>query len=182
MAKVYAPNRTYGGVTAGVRFHNGVGETDNPGALSYLSRVGYGIDGPPPAPPGRQIVDARSATTVVVGTPLRDAAVDPRPSDFMPPANAGEADPHGPLVVSPQIHASNTGPIVAGGVRVDEPAIQEANQAAADEGDTTAPAAIARPRSGATKAQWVEYAVEQGIAREEAEDLSIAQIRERIAE
>jgi hypothetical protein len=36
------------------------------------------------------------------GTPIRDAAVDPRPGDHHPPVNAGLADPHGPLVVSVQ--------------------------------------------------------------------------------
>lgn len=35
------------------------------------------------------------------GTPLRDGAVDPRPDDYLGPSNAGEADPHGPLVVNP---------------------------------------------------------------------------------
>lgn len=43
---------------------------------------------------------------IQVGTPLRDAAVDPRPGDFLPPTNAGEpgpeGNPHGPSVVSLQ--------------------------------------------------------------------------------
>lgn len=33
-----------------------------------------------------------------IGAPIRDAAVDPRPEDFIAPVNAGEADPHGPSV------------------------------------------------------------------------------------
>ena len=45
--------------------------------------------------------------TVQIGTPLRDAAVDPRPSDFLAPTNAGKpgpaGNPHGPNVVSPEI-------------------------------------------------------------------------------
>ena len=40
-----------------------------------------------------------------LGTPLRDAAVDPRPGDHLPPTNAGEpgpfGNPHGPTVVAP---------------------------------------------------------------------------------
>jgi hypothetical protein len=36
-----------------------------------------------------------------VGAPARDAAVDPRPGDFRPPVNAGEANPHGPEVYAP---------------------------------------------------------------------------------
>jgi hypothetical protein len=43
---------------------------------------------------------------VRLGGALRDAAVDPRKSDFLPPVNAGmpgaEGNPHGPHVVSLQ--------------------------------------------------------------------------------
>ena len=35
---------------------------------------------------------------VQIGTPLRDASVDPQPDDYVVPTNAGEADPHGPAV------------------------------------------------------------------------------------
>jgi hypothetical protein len=40
--------------------------------------------------------------TTQVGTPLRDASVDPHEDDYLPPTNAGAADPHGPDVVSTQ--------------------------------------------------------------------------------
>jgi hypothetical protein len=40
--------------------------------------------------------DPRDDRDAVVGTPLRDAAVDPKPEDFLAPINAGEANPHGP--------------------------------------------------------------------------------------
>jgi hypothetical protein len=43
------------------------------------------------------------------GPKLRDAAVDPRPGDFLPPSNAGvpgpEGNPHGPMVVAPELRA-----------------------------------------------------------------------------
>lgn len=56
------------------------------------------------------VVDPRDVTDVQIGTSLRDATVDPRPDDFLPPTNAGEpgelGNPHGPTVVSPEIHAS----------------------------------------------------------------------------
>lgn len=43
-------------------------------------------------------------TPTRIGTPLRDAAVDPRPGDFGIPTNAGlpgePGNPHGPNVVS----------------------------------------------------------------------------------
>jgi hypothetical protein len=76
-------------------------------------------------------MDARDAgQPIMLGSPLRDAAVDPRPGDFLAPTNAGQADPHGPLVVSPQIHASETGPIRPGPVAVDDPTRQSAEETA----------------------------------------------------
>ena len=53
--------------------------------------------------------DPRDLTITTHGTPLRDAAVDPEATDFLPPVNAGlvgeEGNPHGPNVVAPGIHA-----------------------------------------------------------------------------
>lgn len=55
-------------------------------------------------------MDPRDVTDEQIGTRLRDAAVDPRPDDFLAPTNAGEpgelGNPHGPSVVSPEIHGS----------------------------------------------------------------------------
>lgn len=56
-------------------------------------------------------IDPRTIpATTQIGTKLRDAAVDPRADDFLPPINAGEVgelgNPHGPTVVSPELHAS----------------------------------------------------------------------------
>ena len=34
---------------------------------------------------------------------MRDAAVDPRPKDLLPPTNAGHADPHGPDVIAYEV-------------------------------------------------------------------------------
>jgi hypothetical protein len=55
-------------------------------------------------------------TVVHLGTPLRDAAVDPKPEDFLPPTYAGQANPHGPHVVSVQALSPRSGlpPFVAG--------------------------------------------------------------------
>ena len=56
------------------------------------------------------MTDPRDVDDVLLGTPLRDAAVDPEASDFLPPINAGEdgelGNPHGPSVISPEIHGS----------------------------------------------------------------------------
>ena len=71
-------------------------------------------------------MDARDAAEpIMVGSPLRDAAVDPKPWDFLPPINVGEADPHGPLVVAPGIHGVGPKPIRGGEVFVDNPDKQE---------------------------------------------------------
>jgi hypothetical protein len=58
---------------------------------------------------------------VVRGPESKDAAVvsdagGPESDAFLPPTNAGLADPHGPLVVSPSVHAEGPGPIVPGPV------------------------------------------------------------------
>ena len=78
--------------------------------------------------------DPREVGEVFDGTTLRDAAVDPRPTDFLPPTNAGlegeAGNPHGPNVVSPEIHAvEGNRPVLAGLVSSD-PAVQEAAETA----------------------------------------------------
>lgn len=80
------------------------------------------------------VLDPRTVVDQQIGTKLRDAAVDPKPSDFLPPTNAGAVgelgNPHGPSVVSPGIHG-NQGirPIVSGVVSSDA-ATQEAAETA----------------------------------------------------
>ena len=77
-------------------------------------------------------MDARDfAEQQVVGTKLRDAAVDPKPEDFLAPTNAGKADPHGPDVVSPGIHANQgVRPVKPGPVHVDDTGKQDAAETA----------------------------------------------------
>jgi len=119
--KIYAPNKDYSGSSAGVQFDKGVGELDTKAegslaAYNYFQRAGYGI-GKPPEPEAPEELDARDwAEPHVVGTPLRDASVDPKPGDFLPPTNAGQANPHGPLVVAPGLHAVGPKPIRPGTV------------------------------------------------------------------
>lgn len=75
-------------------------------------------------------IDPRDNPAVQVGTKLRDAAVDPRPGDFLAPTNAGEpgelGNPHGPTVVSPEIHASQGVRPVRPGAVSSDPDVQEA--------------------------------------------------------
>jgi hypothetical protein len=119
MARVTSPEPGYNGTgPAGLVFKDGQAETDDPALLAYFRRKGYGIDGSEPVRPvDPEPADPREHQPEHVGARLRDAAVDPRPEDFLPPTNAGEANPHGPAVVSPGIHAvSGPGPIVPGPV------------------------------------------------------------------
>lgn len=44
MAKVYAPNRGYTGISAGVSFFNGIGETGDPWLIEWFKRKGYNVE------------------------------------------------------------------------------------------------------------------------------------------
>lgn len=45
MAKIYAPNKQYTGVSASVTFVNGVGETSNPHLIQWFREHGYTVEG-----------------------------------------------------------------------------------------------------------------------------------------
>lgn len=128
MTKITAPNAEYNGEVGGVRFVDGVAETDNEAVIAYCRAAGYGIgSGKPRLLEVPEVADPREvADASVVGTRLRDAAVDPQPTDFLPPTNAGQANPHGPLVVSPGIHGIETQVVRPGPVYVEDLAAQQA--------------------------------------------------------
>lgn len=48
MAKIFAPNKAYTGVTATVPFANGVGETDDERLLRWFEEHGYSVETPKP--------------------------------------------------------------------------------------------------------------------------------------
>ncbi|MBV9292637.1 MAG: hypothetical protein JO222_09320 [Frankiales bacterium] len=120
--KVTAPAEGFTGIgVGGLEFTDGVAYTDDPAILAYCETAGYGIgNNKPTYVPQDRVqpeVDARDvADPTMVGGPTRDAAVDPRDDDYLPPVNAGKADPHGPDVVAAGIHGSSFGPIAPGGV------------------------------------------------------------------
>lgn len=182
MAKIYAPNEEYDGRVADVRFDKGVAETDDPAVIGYCRGAGYRIDDQEPATPeAEQDIDPRDVVPAQVGTPLRDAAVDPAPEDFLPPTNAGEANPHGPEVVAPGVHAAPPAPIVPGPVPhdPDEQAEKETDAArrVLVEGEpATAATDVARPAQSAPKAAWVDYAVARGEDRATAEEANKADL------
>lgn len=144
--KVEAPVKDFTGVIAGVSFANGsasIDPTEHPGAYQYFQDAGYTVDGevvndnppgrhdprPEPSAPAPGTPD--NPTGIIGGTPPKDAAVDkdaagPMSDAFLPPTNAGEADPHGPSVVSPGLHAVPPAPIRPGEVHLgDDVAEQE---------------------------------------------------------
>lgn len=112
-----------------LNFVDGVADFDGDlpdGVRQYLVGRGYGIGSQSPTQPEPvEMADPRDVDTEVVGTRLRDAAVDPKPEDFLAPTNAGEGNPHGPEVVSPEIHASGPAGILPGNVFVEDPEKQE---------------------------------------------------------
>lgn len=136
--KITAPVKTEGRLESYfgdrlVVFNDGVAEVDfelNDGLKAYLRTAGYGVGSVAAKAPEDDITiaDPRDlAPLEQVGTDLRDAAVDPHPTDFLAPTNAGNANPHGGEVVAPGIHAVGPGPIVPG--TVGSPDYQEAKEA-----------------------------------------------------
>lgn len=168
--KITAPVVQPGEVTGvgGLVFTDGVAETDNEAIIAYCTDKGYGVGSSKPKSPEPDTdetsigsLDSRKAHEngpEVVGTPARDAAVDPRPEDYLAPVNAGKHDPHGPLVVAPEIHNSGRGPHVPGAVTeakekeaarralIDNESAHDVSAALA--GDNTGPLDLSDPSSG----------------------------------
>lgn len=167
-------------------FENGTATVDGdlpPGVIGYLQQAGYGIDGKTrstsdePARP-----DSRQVTVEQVGAPLRDAAVDPQPGDFLAPTNAGQADPHGPTVVSPEVHASQgVRPVKPGDVHVDDPAEQDqAEKAHADHGRGNDDG---EPAPGDLKGAELDDALSKaGLAKTGTADEKRARLAEHLAQ
>lgn len=131
MTKIKSPIEGYNGASTfgstTLVFTDGVADAkDVPdGVLGYLREKGFGVDGKTAdVPEAPVVVDSRDIVEEQVGSKARDAAVDPKPEDFLPPVNAGKADPHGPKVVAPQIHAAKEQPVRPGDV-ADDNAVQE---------------------------------------------------------
>lgn len=180
MATVTAPVADFEGEVIGVTFKKGVAETSDNRALAYFGRHGYGIDGsgprPAPEPADPRLIGEDGDGIEPVGTKLRDAAVDPKPEDYLPPTNAGEANPHGPEVISPEIHGSEGVRPVRPGDVPEAPAQEPAETAHAVE--LTEPELV-QPKGNGTKAEWVEWAVAHGVDRTGAEAATVADLKGR---
>lgn len=154
MARITTPVPGYSGQGPGnLHFSNGVAETDDEAIIAYCRQAGYGIDADPPEPDKPTVPDPREVTTTVVGAPVRDAAVDPKPGDFRAPVNAGEANPHGPEVYAPGLPG--------GGL---QPTAPPATAAEKQPGGQSSPG---RPPQSEPVAVWREYAA--GVATSDEE-------------
>lgn len=181
----------YSGKVGGITFDDGVPAggfaAGLPGSVAdYFRRKGYRLEG------GRMVrdrfkweqPDARDAGDDgsgirTIGTRLRDASVKPEAQDFLPPTNAGAADPHGPEVVSPGLHAVEGVRPVAPGVVPPPPPQQEAKETAATAAATSTTAAADLPKKGDKVADWRAYAISQGLDPDEAATLSKPKLVER---
>ena len=140
-------------------FENGVAEVDEKtvpaGVLGYLQQQGFTVDGKTAKPaelvtpdaPQPTVVDSRDVVDEQVGSKARDAAVDPQPEDFLPPVNAGKADPHGPKVVAPQVHATPEQPVRPGDVSDDNAVQEKAESEHAADNLAETDAAPAKPKT-----------------------------------
>lgn len=201
---VTSPNDAYDGTVVGVVFKHGKAKVDraNRVALGYFRRHGYTIGGvaaatEDPPPPDPRDIGTDGDGIEPVGTKLRDAAVDPRKGDFLAPTNAGDANPHGPEVVSPGVHAQPPSPIVPGPVSSDaaeqeaietsvaEAALVEQQSIGGVVADAAAAnpvpqnvtdAAVEQPAKSAAAAVWVAYGEAMGL--DGAADMTKAQLLE----
>lgn len=164
MAKIESPNKGYNGPGPGdAVFKDGVANTDDEAAINYYRGAGYTVDGKSAEQPDTtEPPDPRKVNTELVGTALRDAAVDPESEDFLPPTNAGKDNPHGSTVVAPEIHASGPKGIRPGETFVEDTGKQAERETAFAE---------ARLTQGRTAAQANEAEVPDTDARGEL-DLS----------
>lgn len=188
--KITSPVAEFTGETSFGRttllFKDGVATTDklDDGVRAYLLGAGYkvgseqhdpitSLDGAPV--PDDAPIDSRDfADPTQVGSKVRDAAVDPHEDDFLAPTNAGLADPHGPDVVSPEVHASQgVRPVKPGDVGVDDLDAQDAaeTQHAADATDgTPVDDGPERPAGNASAEAWQEYDRAKGGTGEGSRD------------
>lgn len=183
-AKGYTGISTIGAVT--LLFEDGTAEYDGElpaGVRAYLEASGFGINGPAPEPDGEPgPADPRDGVNVQVGSKLRDAAVDPKESDFLPPTNAGKANPHGPDVVSPEIHASqDVRPVTPGTVAVDDTEAQETKETEHTAKVADAGTELEKPAGNGSRDDWHAYATSRGIDGGSLDELSRDEIRETIA-
>lgn len=189
--KITAPIKGHNDTTSvgphTLHFKDGVAEVEHlsDGAKAWLKSHGYGIGSASPKAPEQDAPappDPRKVATEQVGTRIRDAAVDPKPGDFLAPTNAGQANPHGPDVVNPGVHAEQgVRPVKGGDVHVGDPEAQNAAETKhaarvlAGQSITSAE----QPAGNASTEAWREFALAQGVSVEELDGKSRDELREQ---
>jgi hypothetical protein len=189
--KIKSPDKTYTGTstygTLRLDFTDGVAETDEElpaGVRQYMVGAGYGIDADPkPVDTATEPADPRELGDDILGTRLRDAAVDPHDEDFLPPTNAGKENPHGPKVVAPEIHASQgVRPVKPGEVpEADEQGPRELSNTTAVQVDGAVDAVAStndRPAGNASRDEWESYALANGKTTDDLDGLGRNEIRD----
>ena len=97
MAKIYAPNPKFDGVTAGVSFSQGVGECENVKLLAWFRKKGYRVEEPlppteEPLPPAATPKGSSKAQTAPSGTTKKvksEVAEDDSAANSPPEAPVG---------------------------------------------------------------------------------------------
>lgn len=159
MTAITSPIEGFNGTTVvgttTLTFKDGVADAkDVPeGVLGYLRTQGYTVDGETvDLPKEPEPIDSRDVVEEQFGEKARDAAVDPHADDFLAPVNAGKADPHGPKVVAPQLHAAKEQPVRPGKVSDDASEQDKAESEHAADLFTEEPKKPAAKRAPAKKA------------------------------
>lgn len=189
---IKSPDETFSGSSSYgatvLKFEDGIAKHDGDlpaGVLQYLQSAGYTIGRTTIEQPTveEERVDARDVDEPEqVGTKLRDAAVDPDADDFLAPTNAGQADPHGPDVVSPEVHASQgVRPVKGGDVHIDDTDKQDAEETAhtEDATDGTPVVGVEEPSGNANAETWRAYAISQGASEDDVKGLGRNQLRDK---
>jgi hypothetical protein len=184
---IHSPVKDYTGRTIigpiSLNFTDGEAKYDgelSEGVKNYLTANGYGVNGKAGDPAETpEPADPRETGRQQVGTPLRDAAVDPKPTDFLPPTNAGQANPHGSQVVSPELHASQgVRPVTPGDVNTEDPEAQESKETSHTEKVQESGTELEKPPGNAIREAWEAYAIAQGKTTDELDGLGRDAIRD----
>lgn len=186
---IHSPNPDYTGISGSVKFRNGKGVTDDRSLLPWLRRHGYRVTkgGEPlkvehtSVKPGEFTRAPASRDAAVLGA----AAAGPLSDAENAPIGAGLGkDPHGEEVFSAGIHGDERNKPVVEGAVSDSDQVQTAKEQAdaLDAIDAPPIDALPRPSKTAKKADWVAFAVVNGMTEDEASGLKRDEIVARFPE
>lgn len=76
MAKVFAPNKNYTGISANVVFRNGVGETSDPHLIEWFKAKGYAVEEEMPKRRRRKPVPVEESAAVEIEMEIISASAE----------------------------------------------------------------------------------------------------------